>query len=166
MHFPLEFIYLVLTLFSCAVAFKLRLAGISKLRSLLLNILYLSLFFHTLNYCLASFYTYALINRFYPFLLNLVYESISPIFLCHVIYSEAAVQKSVLKICSNFSGEHSCRRAISTKLLCKFIEIVLRHGCSPVNLLHIFRIPFPRNTFGWLLQYTGTHISLIKLKRK
>ena len=24
-------------------------------------------------------------------------------------------------------------------LLCNFIEIALRHGCSPVNLLHIFR---------------------------
>ena len=29
--------------------------------------------------------------------------------------------------------------------------IALRHGCSPVNLLHIFRTPFPRNTYGWLL---------------
>ena len=27
-------------------------------------------------------------------------------------------------------------------LLCNFIEIALRHGCSPVNLLHIFKIPF------------------------
>ena len=34
-----------------------------------------------------------------------------------------------------------------------FTEITLRHGCSPVNLLHIFRTPFPRNTSGWLLQY-------------
>ena len=30
-------------------------------------------------------------------------------------------------------------------------EITLRHGCSPVNLLHIFRTPFTRNTSGWLL---------------
>ena len=29
--------------------------------------------------------------------------------------------------------------------------IALRHGCSPVNLLHIFRTAFPRNTSGWLL---------------
>ena len=36
-------------------------------------------------------------------------------------------------------------------MLCNFIEIELRHGCSPVNLLHIFRTPFPRNTSGWLL---------------
>ena len=35
--------------------------------------------------------------------------------------------------------------------LSKFIEITLGHGCSPVNLLHIFRIPFPKNTSGRLL---------------
>ena len=32
-----------------------------------------------------------------------------------------------------------------------FIEIALRHGCSPVHLLHIFRTPFPKNTSGRLL---------------
>ena len=37
------------------------------------------------------------------------------------------------------------------KLHSNFIEIALRHGCSPVNLLHIFRTPFPKNTSGWLL---------------
>ena len=36
-------------------------------------------------------------------------------------------------------------------LLCNFIEIALRHGFSPVNLLHIFRTPFLKNTSGWLL---------------
>ena len=32
-----------------------------------------------------------------------------------------------------------------------FIEIALHHVCSPVNLLHIFRKPFPKNTTGQLL---------------
>ena len=59
--------------------------------------------------------------------------------------------KGVQKICSKFIGEHLCRSAISIRLLCNFIEIALRYGCSPVNLLHIFRTPFPRNTSGWLL---------------
>ena len=27
----------------------------------------------------------------------------------------------------------------------------LRHGCSPVNLMHIFRITFPKNNSEWLL---------------
>ena len=31
--------------------------------------------------------------------------------------------------------------AISIKLKSNFIEITLRHGCSPVNLLHIFKTP-------------------------
>ena len=36
---------------------------------------------------------------------------------------------------------------------CDFNKVAkqLRHGCSPVNLLHIFRTPFSKNTSGWLL---------------
>ena len=44
---------------------------------------------------------------------------------------EVFLWKSVMKNCSKFTGEHSCRSVISTKLRCKFIEITLRHGCSP-----------------------------------
>ena len=33
------------------------------------------------------------------------------------------------------------------------MEITLCHGCSPVNLLHIFRTPFQKNTFGGLLLF-------------
>ena len=40
----------------------------------------------------------------------------------------------------------------NTTLQSNFIEIALRHGCSPVNSLHIFRTPFPLNIFGRLLQ--------------
>ena len=36
-------------------------------------------------------------------------------------------------------------------LLCNFIEITLRHWRSPVNLQHIFRTHFPKNTYGGLL---------------
>ena len=60
--------------------------------------------------------------------------------------------KGALKICSKVTGEHPCRSAISIKLRRNFIEIALRHGCSPVNLLHIFRTPFVKNTSGWLLK--------------
>ena len=79
--------------------------------------------------------------------------------------------KVVQKICSEFTGEHPCRNVISIKLrrttllnfatllnlhfgmgfLLNFIKITLRHGCSPVNLLHIFWTTFPKNTFGRLL---------------
>ena len=40
---------------------------------------------------------------------------------------------------------------ISIRLLWNFIEITLEYGCSPVNLLLIFRTPFHRNTSGELL---------------
>ena len=46
-----------------------------------------------------------------------------------------------LKTRSKFTGEHLYGSVISIKLLCNFIEITLRHGCSLVNLLHIFRTP-------------------------
>ena len=64
--------------------------------------------------------------------------------------SEMFLVKGVLKINSKFTGDHLCRSVIWIKLLCNFIEISLRHGFSPVNLLHIFSTPFTKNTSGWL----------------
>ena len=50
------------------------------------------------------------------------------------------LKKGVLKIFSKFTGEQPC----------KFT------GEHSVNLLHIFRTPFPRNTSWWLLIITET----------
>ena len=69
------------------------------------------------------------------------------------IHSVVLLRKGVLKIYSKCTGEHPCQSVISIKLQINFIEITLQHGCSPVNLLHIFRAPCPRNTSGWLLLY-------------
>ena len=66
-------------------------------------------------------------------------------------HPDVFLRKGFLKTCSKITREHPCRGVISIKLLCNFIEIALRHWCSPVNLLHIFRTPFPKNTSGWLL---------------
>ena len=63
--------------------------------------------------------------------------------------SDMFLGKDVLNICSKFTGELPC--VISIKLLGNFIEIVVRHGCSPLNFLHIFRTLFPKKTCGWLL---------------
>ena len=59
---------------------------------------------------------------------------------------EVFLEKFVLKICCKVSGEHPRRSGISIKLLCKaiLIEITLRRGCFPVNLLHIFRTLFSK----------------------
>ena len=61
------------------------------------------------------------------------------------------LRKGVLKICSKFTEEHPHQNAISIKLQSNFIEIALQHGCSPLNLLHILRTPFSKNTSGRLL---------------
>ena len=65
--------------------------------------------------------------------------------------SELFLVKGVLKICSKFTGEYPCPSVISIKWLRNFIEITLWHGCSPVNLLHVFKTLFTKNTSGWLL---------------
>ena len=59
--------------------------------------------------------------------------------------------KGFLKICSKFTGEHPCQTAVSIKLHSNIIETALWHGCSSVNLLHIFRTPFLKNTSARLL---------------
>ena len=64
---------------------------------------------------------------------------------------EVFFEKDALKRCGKFTSEQSCPSVISIKPLCNFIEITLRHGCSPVNLLHIFRIPFYKNSSGGML---------------
>ena len=69
-------------------------------------------------------------------------------------HPEVFLRKDVPEIYSKFTGEHPCRSAISTKLLCDFIEItLLDDGCSPVNLQHILRTPFSKNTSACLLLY-------------
>ena len=61
--------------------------------------------------------------------------------MCRSSHPEVFLRKGVLKICSTFT-ELPSRSVISIKLLCNFIEITLRHGCSPVNFLHIFSTLF------------------------
>ena len=63
---------------------------------------------------------------------------------------EVFLGRGVLKICNKFTGEPPCRREISMKLQCNFNEITLRHECFPVNLLHIFRTPLPKNAYAGL----------------
>ena len=60
-------------------------------------------------------------------------------------HPEALLGRGVWKYAANLQKNS---HAIS------FIEITLRHGCSPVNLLYIFWAPFPKNTYGWLLLTT------------
>ena len=60
--------------------------------------------------------------------------------LCRSSYPEVFSGKGVLEICIQFTGENPFRSASSINMF-----------NSPVNLLHFFRTPFPRNTSGRLL---------------
>ena len=72
---------------------------------------------------------------------------------------------SIKERTKKFTREHPCRNMISIKLQSNFIEIRLRHGCSPVNLLHIFRTFFHRNPSGGLLLfYQQCHLCMCFLK--
>ena len=66
-------------------------------------------------------------------------------------HPEVFLVKGVLKICNKLTGDHPCRSVIPTKLQSNFIEITLRRGCTPVNLLHIFRTSFTKSTCERLL---------------
>ena len=68
------------------------------------------------------------------------------------VYKEAALRRcSYKKVFREYAANLQETPIPKCDLQSNFIEIALRHGCSPVNLLHIFRTPFPKNTPGWLL---------------
>ena len=66
-------------------------------------------------------------------------------------HPEVFLGKGILKIYTKFTGGHPCCSAILIQLQINFIEIALRNVCPLVNLLHIFRTPFLKNTTGWVL---------------
>ena len=72
-----------------------------------------------------------------------------------MIYSGAAIQRFLKKSCSEIKQQIYSRTPMLkcdfNKVASNFIEIALRHGCSPVNLLDIFRTLFPKNISGGLL---------------
>ena len=72
-------------------------------------------------------------------------------------------EKVFLKICSKFMREHPCWSVISIKLFCNFTKITFQHGCSPVNLQHIFRTHFPNSYSGGMFLKIQTRY-VVKLK--
>ena len=64
------------------------------------------------------------------------------------IRPEVLLRNGVLKIWSKYTGKHPCRSGTSIRLQSNFIEITLQYWCSPVNLLHILRTTFLKNTSG------------------
>ena len=65
-------------------------------------------------------------------------------------FSQKQPSRGVLRKSCSESMQQIYRRTLMSK--CDF-EIALWHGCSSVNLLHIFRTHFLKNTSGWLVLY-------------
>ena len=89
-------------------------------------------------------------------------------YYCQKQPSRGVLRKRCSENMLKYTVEHPCGSAISIKLLCNSIEIALRHGCSPVNLLHIFRITFSKNTSNGLLlychnTYTSNYVSFYEM---
>ena len=68
--------------------------------------------------------------------------------VCHLISAYRQQKQSSRGV---FIGKHPNRNVISIKSQSNFNEIILGHGCSLVNSLHIFRTPFLKSTSGELL---------------
>ena len=51
----------------------------------------------------------------------------------------------IVKIFSKFTRKHPCGSVISIKS--NFTGTTFRHGCSAVNLLHVFRTLFLKDTY-------------------
>ena len=75
--------------------------------------------------------------------------------LVHVLHcifrssrSDGFLVKGVPIMCSKFVEEHSSRSVISIKLQSNFMEITLRHGCSPVNCCIFSKHVFLRTPLG------------------
>ena len=56
-----------------------------------------------------------------------------------------------LSVAKNCLRPESAALKVFRKCAANFQEKTLRHGCSAVNLINMFRTSFPKNTSGWLL---------------
>ena len=73
--------------------------------------------------------------------------------ICFRNKSEAALERcSYKKVFWRYASNLQKNTHAEVWFQSNFIEMTLRHRCSPVNLLHIFGTPFPKNTSGGLLQ--------------
>ena len=85
------------------------------------------------------------INRY--FLINLL--SSTTLQVLEAALQRCSQEKVFWKYVTNL--QKNTHVEVRSQEFSNFIEISLCHGCSPVNLLHVFGTPFPENTSGGLL---------------
>ena len=119
-------------------------------------------------------------------LINLTYGNLKKLLSFRSSHPEVFLEKVVPKVCRKFTGKHPYRSMIFRRRCsenmpqiykrtpmpkCDFNKVAL-HGCSSVNLLHIFGTPFAKSTSARLLlklylpfssQSTGATIRLCQI---
>ena len=142
--------------------FKVSIIGIRAMYMLLFFVDYLK---RTVNFSQENIWNKICITDYKTTVLELLLQTVSTEWLpainsqgTKVRPLEVFLGKSVLKICSKFTGEHPCWSVISSN---RNWNYTLAWAFS-LNLLHIFRTPFPKNTSGGLLLWMQ-HVSLVIL---
>ena len=114
------------------------------------SVFYLNRCLHNLVNCISLSRQTSIENLFGKRAAMVLYLKCQILFLQSLTRSsppEVFLWKDLLKICGIFTGEHPYRNVnYHTK-------IALRHGCSPVNLMDIFKTPFlktPLEDYFWL----------------
>ena len=84
-------------------------------------------------------------------------------------YIQKQLSRTVLKKRCSENMQHIYRRTPMlecdfNKVTWNFMKITLRHGCSLVNLLHIFRTPFLKGTLMQISLNVCIHIKTIPWK--
>ena len=142
--------------------FKVSIIGIKAMSMLLFFVDYLK---RTANFSQENIWNKICMTDYKTTVLELLLQTVSTEWLpainsqgTKVRPLEVFLGKSVLKICSKFTGEHPCWGVISSN---RNWNYTLAWAFS-LNLLHIFRTPFPKNTSGGLLLWMQ-HVNLVIL---
>ena len=114
-------------------------------RSLIENFIFCAVFIAKIA-ALSRFFSFFVLEKKTSFIILVLTEP-----LINKQPSRGVLKKRCFEIMQQIYRKNPCRSVISIKLLFNFIEIALQHVCSPVNLWHIFKTPFSKNTSRRLL---------------
>ena len=92
-------------------------------------------------------------SKFIEITLRHGYSPVSFLYIFRTLLPKSTSGELLLFAESGLLGVCFSETWVFVKLLCNVIEITLRHGCSSLNVLHIFRTPLPKITYRGLLLY-------------
>ena len=135
---------------------------LNKVISMQIHMLYKINYFFTENVCVISWiFKTEPVSCIYIYCTIFHHIRIMYIFTfhkCDSLFRSSSLWVFLLKVSGEFAEWFPCRSVISIELLCSFVGVTLRRGCS-VNLLCIFRAPHCRRILN--LFFAKALLSLI-----